>query len=73
VRPIEDVTKSILVVVISGAFILIDPPLDAERRPLELLRVESLIEIGCVSAPHELFSDVAVKSTLVRDWHHFLH
>lgn len=60
VRPIEDVTKSILVVVISGTFILIDPPLDAKRRPLELLRVESLIEIGCVSAPNELFCDVAV-------------
>ena len=72
-RPIEDVAKPILVVVISGAFILIDPPLDAERRPLELLRVESLIEIGRVSAPHQLFSDVAVQSALVRDWHHFLH
>ena len=59
-RPIEDVTKSILIVVISGTFILIDPPLDAKRRPLELLRIKSLIEIGCVSAPNELFCDVVV-------------
>ena len=72
-RPIEDMTKSILIVVISGSFILIDPPLNAKRRPLELLRVERLIEVGCISAPDKLFCDVAVESALVGDCHHFLH
>ena len=50
---------------------LIDPPLNGEGGPFQLLGVEGLVEVGGISSPDELFCYVGIKGAvgfLGADW-----
>ena len=67
-----DVAKSFLIfAVLLGGEELIDPPLNREGGPVELLGVEGLVEVGGVSSPDELFCYVVIEGAggfLCADW-----
>lgn len=65
VRAVEEMAQPVLVIIILiPAFGLIDPPLYAQRGPLQLLRVERLVEVRSVPAPDEFLGDVLVECSL---------
>ena len=61
-----------LILVVFKLFRLVSPPLDAERRPLEFLSVESLIEIRSISAPDEFLGYILIEGGVLRG-NDFLH
>lgn len=71
-RSVEHMAQPILIIAFCSAFIFIDPPFDAQRGPFQFLRVEGLVEVGGIPAPHKFLGDVVVERVL-REWDDFLH
>jgi hypothetical protein len=70
--PVEDMAEPILVIAIATSLRLAHPPLHAERRPLELLGVECLVEVWSIPPPYEFLIDSAGEAALAVS-NYFLH
>lgn len=64
-RSVEDMAEPVLIIAVTASFRLADPPFNAKGRPLELLGVQCLIEVGCIPPPYEFLVDLVVEGAFV--------